>query len=147
MITLTNESCFDLLPRIKDNSVSLVLIDPPYEVSRETNFSSGEAKGKDTDRFRVSMNFGDWDENFTGPDPICHDKDRFHTTQKPLELIMALIKKHSEKGDLICDCFSGSGTTALACLNMGRDFIGCEISEEYYKRSMFRLQCAGAFIG
>lgn len=59
MIDLTNESCFDLLPRIEKNSVDLVLIDPPYEVSRDTNFQSGEATGRDTDRFRVSMDFGE----------------------------------------------------------------------------------------
>ena len=57
-IVLTNESCFDLLSKIKDNSIDLFLIDPPYEVSRDTNFQSGQAKGTDTDRFRVSMDFG-----------------------------------------------------------------------------------------
>ena len=48
MIQLTNESCFDLLPRVNANSVDLVLIDPPYEVSRDTNFQSGELKGDDS---------------------------------------------------------------------------------------------------
>ena len=64
MIDLTNESCFDLLPRIEKNSVDLVLIDPPYEVSRDTNFQSGEATGRDTDRFRVSIDFGEWCDGF-----------------------------------------------------------------------------------
>ena len=53
-IKLKNKSCFDYLKTIQDNSVSLVLIDPPYEVSRDTNFASGDLTGKDTDRFRVS---------------------------------------------------------------------------------------------
>ncbi|MCD7905764.1 MAG: hypothetical protein LUG24_09465 [Clostridiales bacterium] len=66
IISLSNESCFDFLKTVESDSVSLVLIDPPYEVSRETNFRSGEAKGKDTDRFRVSMNFGQWDHGFFG---------------------------------------------------------------------------------
>ena len=57
-ITLVNESCFSFLKELESNSIDLALIDPPYEVSRETNFKSGEAKGKDTDRFRVSMDFG-----------------------------------------------------------------------------------------
>ena len=34
----TNESCFDLLPKIASNSIDLILIDPPYEISRPTNF-------------------------------------------------------------------------------------------------------------
>ncbi len=59
-VVLVNQSCFDYLKTLKNESASLVLIDPPYEISRDTNFASGEAKGKDTDRFRLSMNF----ENF-----------------------------------------------------------------------------------
>lgn len=72
-IKLENKSCFDYLKTIQDNSVSLVLIDPPYEVSRDTNFASGDLTGKDTDRFRVSMNFGDWDSNFTGLDKVIQE--------------------------------------------------------------------------
>lgn len=189
-ITLVNESCFSFLKELESNSIDLALIDPPYEVSRETNFKSGEAKGKDTDRFRVSMDFGDWDSDFTGLDevikelyrvlrkggtlicfydiwkisilrryfddakfrqirfiewvktnpvpinskinyltnareiavvavkegkatfhseydngiyryPICHDRERFHPTQKPLALIEELVIKHSNEGDMV----------------------------------------------
>ena len=228
-IKLTNENCFDLLKRMRNNSVDLFLIDPPYEVSRETNFQSGDAKGKDTDRFRVSMDFGEWDFNFNGLDvvieeayrvlkengtlicfydvwkltiiknyfesanfkqirliewiktnpvplnsktnyltnareiavlgvkkgkptfhseydngiymyPICHDKGRFHPTQKPLSLIEDLILKHSNEGDIVVDCFAGSGTTAVASYNQGRQFVGCELSSDYYKKSINRLK-------
>ena len=38
LIEYTNESCFDFLPKIKTKSIDLILIDPPYEISRETNF-------------------------------------------------------------------------------------------------------------
>lgn len=72
-ITLTNQSCFDLLKTTPNKSVELVLIDPPYEVSRDTNFQSGEPKGTDTDRFRVSMDFGEWDNNFTGLDLVIKE--------------------------------------------------------------------------
>lgn len=72
-ITLVNTSCFDYLKTIKNESVSLVLIDPPYEVSRDTHFASGDLTGKDTDRFRVSMNFGDWDAHFTGLDKVIKE--------------------------------------------------------------------------
>ena len=47
-IKLSNESCFDFLKRLDSNSISLILIDPPYEVSKDTNFASGEETGKDT---------------------------------------------------------------------------------------------------
>ena len=72
-ITLTNQSCFDFLKTTPDKSIDLVLIDPPYEVSRDTNFQSGEPKGDNTDRFRVSMDFGEWDSNFTGLDLVIKE--------------------------------------------------------------------------
>ena len=231
-ITLTNQSCFDFLKTTPDKSVDLVLIDPPYEVSRDTNFQSGEPKGDNTDRFRVSMDFGEWDSNFTGLDlvikecyrilkdggtlicfydlwkltalkdyfelanfkqlrfiewlktnpvplnsktnyltnsreiaiigvkkgkptfnseydngiynyPICHDKGRFHPTQKPVALLEDLILKHSHKNDTVLDCFAGSGSTAVAAYNTGRNFIGCEVSKEYFNKTLERFRNLG----
>lgn len=227
-INLTNQSCFDYLKTIESETVDLVLIDPPYEISRDTNFASGEIKNKDTDRFRVSMDFGDWDNNFTGLDevikecyrvlknsgtiicfydlwkitilkeyfdkagfrqirfiewiktnpvplnsqlnyltnareialvgikgsnpvfhskydngvynyPICHDVGRFHPTQKPVKLLEDLIQKHSNEGNTVLDCFAGSASTAVASFNTGRNFIGCEISKEYFDKAINRL--------
>lgn len=234
-IELVNKNCFEYLKTIESNTVNLFLIDPPYEVSRKTNFQSGEPNGDDRDRFRVSMEFGKWDEEFTGLDvvckeayrvlkkggaficfydlwkitilkdymeeakfkqlrfiewvktnpvplnskknyltnareiailgikggnstfnseydngiyrfPICHDKGRFHPTQKPEELISELIKKHSNEGDLVVDCFSGSGTTAVSSYNLNRNFKGCELNKEYYDKSILRLSELGIII-
>ena len=47
--------------------------------------------------------------------------------------------KHSNEGDTVLDCFSGSGTTGVASLRQNREFIGCEISKEYYNKSLKRL--------
>lgn len=63
----------------------------------------------------------------------------FHTTPKPLGLIEALIETFSNEGDVVVDCFSGSGTTAIACINTNREFIGCEINPEYYEQSLMRI--------
>lgn len=228
-IELHNENCFDFLPKIESKTVDLILIDPPYLISRNTNFQSGSPKGKDTDRFRISMEFGEWDKGFqdfqfvlqecyrvlrnggtlisfydlwkitiienylktagfeqirflewikTNPVPInskinyltncreimisavkknkptfnseydngiyrfpiCHEKGRFHSTQKPIGLISELIRKHSNEGDLVLDCFFGSGTTAVASINENRNFIGCELSEEYFHKAVKRLK-------
>lgn len=228
MIDLKNMDCIQFLSSVSDASVQLVLIDPPYEVSRETNFSNGQPSGKDTDRFRVSMEFGSWDYDFMGMEkvikecyrvlstsgtiicfydlwkidrlreylcnagfcqlrfiewiktnpvplnskinyltnareiaitavkgntpvfkseydngvysyPICHEKGRFHPTQKPVELIRDLILKHSNNGDIILDCFSGSGTTAVASILTNRNFIGCELDKNYYNKSIERI--------
>lgn len=66
--------------------------------------------------------------------PLQGGKNRFHPTQKSLLLFEELIKKHSNKGDVVLDTFLGSGTTAIACINTERQFKGCEISIEYYNK-------------
>lgn len=55
-----------------------------------------------------------------------------HLTPKPVDMIERMIRASSKEGDLILDCFMGSGTTAIACQNLKRNFIGCESSKEYY---------------
>lgn len=67
-------------------------------------------------------------------------KDRIHPSQKPLSVIESLIKIYSNEGDTICDFFSGSGTTAVAAANTGRNFIGCELNKKYYEDSIERIK-------
>ena len=54
-----------------------------------------------------------------------------HPTQKPTELFEWLIQSYSNPGDLVCDPYLGSGTTAIAAENTGRQFVGCEQNIEY----------------
>ena len=63
-----------------------------------------------------------------------------HQNQKPIELIKRCIDKHSNVGDLIFDGFMGSGTTAIACMNTERNFIGFELDETYYEKSLERIK-------
>lgn len=72
--------------------------------------------------------------------PICHDKGRFHPTQKPVDLIREIIAKHSNEGDLVLDNCMGSGTTAIACIREKRNFIGFELNKEYYDKACKRIQ-------
>ena len=65
---------------------------------------------------------------------------KIHPTQKPVALFEWILNIRTQKGDLILDCFSGSGTTAVACHNTGREFICIEKDPDYYKRSVERLQ-------
>ena len=71
--------------------------------------------------------------------PIQGGKDRFHPTQKNTKLFEELIKKHSNEGDTVLDCFLGSGTTAVAAMNTKRDFIGCELDKEYFEKTIMRI--------
>jgi len=68
--------------------------------------------------------------------PLQGGKNRFHPTQKSLGLFEELIKKHSNENDTILDTFLGSGTTAIACKKLKRNFKGCEISKEYYDKTL-----------
>lgn len=55
-----------------------------------------------------------------------------HPTQKPIELMSRIMAKFTDPGMTVCDPFMGSGTTALAAINMDRNFIGMEIDPKYY---------------
>ena len=74
--------------------------------------------------------------------PIQGGKDRFHPTQKNTKMFEELIEKHSNEGDIVLDCFMGSGTTAIAAMNTGRHFTGCELDKEYFTKAMERIQNA-----
>lgn len=67
-------------------------------------------------------------------------KENDHPTQKPFDLIRYLILTYSNKGDTVFDGYSGSGTTAHACLKEGRKFIGSELDKTYFKKSVQRLK-------
>lgn len=66
--------------------------------------------------------------------------NEYHATQKPVNLMEYFIEKSSKKGDLVMDCFSGSGSTAIACHNTGRRFVGSELDEEFFKTSVQRIK-------
>lgn len=69
---------------------------------------------------------------------------RYHPTQKPLKLFEWVLRKYSKEGQTVLDCFSGSGTTAIACHNLHRNFICIEKDVDYYKASVERLNNAQA---
>lgn len=68
------------------------------------------------------------------------DKDLFnHPTIKPLELVKRHLLHTTQPNDIVLDCFMGSGTTAVACQETNRQFIGFEISEKWVKVANDRL--------
>jgi site-specific DNA-methyltransferase (adenine-specific) len=229
---LINNDCFLELEKIKDSSVDLIIIDPPYLISKESNFKSHSesSERKLKVKYNFSIDFGDWDKTELDWDflfsqyarilrkggtliifydawksnqlkelatkfklkqprigmwvknnpvpinskvnylsnatefffcfvksgkptfnsqydnaiynyPICHGKERLdHPTQKPLNLIVDLIKKHSNEGDIVLDNFAGSGTTGEACEITNRGWILIEKEETYYKLIEKRLE-------
>lgn len=107
----------------------------PYKMTRRSDTSNyGEVK-----------NLHHVTENTTGdrhPKSIIRfssDKDKLHPTQKPIELFKWLILSYTDAGEVVCDSCCGSGTTALACKELGRNYICFEKNEEYFKIACNRI--------
>lgn len=78
---------------------------------------------------------------------IGNNAPRVHPTQKPIALMEWIIEKLTLSGDTILDPFMGSGTTGVACMRTGRNFIGIELDAEYYAIAETRIKnAAGEFV-
>jgi len=60
------------------------------------------------------------------------DGGNLHDTEKPIELMKILIENSSDVGELVLEPFAGIGSTILACIKTNRNYIGCEIDENYF---------------
>ena len=241
-VTLHKGDCLELMKDIPDGSVDLIVTDPPYLISKKSNFDKGGAwndgKDKRCRKTPPKTDFGEWDKqgldietmfkefyrvlkkggtclcffdiwkmqelkqaaeydcinkkhlfkqfrlirwDKTNPVPvnsklnylsnasefclscvkgskptfnseydkgiysypICSGKERTpHPTQKPLDLIIDLVCKHSNEGEIVFDPFMGSGTTGVACVNTNRKFVGIELDEQYFNIAQERINKA-----
>ena len=199
-----NENCLETMSRMEDNSIDLVLTDPPYGIgeAKKNHKSRGKlAVAKDygshnwdneipsaeifKEIFRISKNqiiFGGnyfvehlknsscwivWDKDNGSSDfadcelawtsfksatrlkkhrwagmlqeDMSNKEYRFHPTQKPLPLFKWILNSYAKPGQLVYDPFLGSGTTAVACKDLGMNYIGSELSLEYCDIAESRL--------
>lgn len=67
-------------------------------------------------------------------------RSKIHPTEKPLKLMERLVRASSNEGDTVLDCVMGSGTTGVACVNTGRNFIGIELDEKYFQIAKDRIE-------
>ena len=74
------------------------------------------------------------------------DNDGYHPTQKPVALLEDLIQTYSNEGNTVLDFTMGSGSTGVACVNTGRNFIGIELDEGYFNIAKKRIEEAQAKI-
>jgi DNA modification methylase len=190
--------CLEVMKKIPDKSVNLVLTDPPYGTGCDKGVGGGIYRGrkyKDNWDIRPTKNYFDeilrvsnqviifggnfftdllpvnghwivWDKTgeikFNNPYSMCElawtnipkntikkyiciqagfiakEKERFHPTQKPVRVFRQIIEDYSVEG-IILDPFLGSGTTAVACKELGRRFIGIEIDPKYCEIAERRL--------
>ena len=103
-----------------------------------------EIDRKAKDEYFLSV-FNLWDGNKYKSNILKYKKDYggYHPTQKPVLLLEDLIKTFSNEGDTVVDLTMGSGSTGVACKNTGRNFIGMELDEEYFKIATGRINGAG----
>ncbi len=92
---------------------------------------------------RLTNVWNDIDEVGYGSSPkkFKELKDKIkHFTPKPVKAIERIIKAHTKENDIVLDCFIGSGTTAIACINTGRNYIGIEKDTKFYEVARERIQ-------
>ena len=115
----------------------------PIPHVRKTNFRSSfemlTLYVKDEDKKPKTFNFLSQKEMCNVMDYAIGKKATTHPTEKPLPMISRFVRISSNKNDLVLDPFLGSGTTACACKELGRQFIGIEISPEYFKMAEQRI--------
>jgi len=70
---------------------------------------------------------------------VIKGKKPKHPSPKPIDFMIKLIERFTDEGDVVLDPFMGSGTTAVACKELGRHYIGFEINEEYCRIAERRL--------
>ncbi len=104
----------------------------PTPVNSNTNYLSNSREIALVATKKSKPTFNSKYDNGLYQFPSFSSKTRFHPTQKSLKLFETLISKHSNEGDTVLDTFLGGGTTAIACYNLKRNFIGSEINPIYY---------------
>ena len=70
---------------------------------------------------------------------VVTEKEKVHPAQKPIKLLEDLILGFSNENDTVLDCFMGSGSTGVACVNTNRNFIGIELDENYFNIAKERI--------
>ena len=220
-VKLYNGDCLSILPKLPDNSIDLVVIDPPYE--QEFHGGGQQKRAKDYTVVKGNtdfMNEGfDYEHVFPEfirvckiPNIICFcsnkqitklmswfeqhklnptltawkkinacplgngkyisdmefavfargknvpwnkeasykikykcksypfvGKGKLHPAEKPLDLIKEYVELHSLEGQTVLDCYMGSGTTGIACLDLNRNFIGIELKKEHFETAKNRI--------
>ena len=205
-----------MIKNIPDNSVKLVLTDPPYGIDFQSNRIKDKEKRKKKilndkipftgfieslnrvlmpqsavmifTRWDVQQNFIDelnkngfkvkniiiWDKQIHGMGDLkrsygnryesilfcANNEFRFpqkrpqdiisvrrvlptnlvHPNEKPVELLETLIRQTTNTNDIVLDCFAGSGSTGVACINTNRKFIGMELDQKYFDIASKRIE-------
>lgn len=112
----------------------------------KNNWTAGDLKAQFGQQYEIILLLNKGRKPFNGKRltdvwefPRVNGKQQVHQNQKPVPLLEQCIEKHSKINDIVLDPFMGSGSTGVACKNLNRNFIGIELSEEYYNIAVRRI--------
>ena len=100
--------------------------------SNYNSYGESQADYDSTERYPLSVQIFAKDQQ----------KENYHPTQKPVALLEWLIKTYTNEGNLVLDNCMGSGSTGVACVNTSRNFIGMELTEQYFEIAKERIEKA-----
>ena len=111
----------------------------------KNNFGSGDLFGDYAPKYENIIFINPRNKNLNGKRisnvlDFAKVSNDLHPTQKPISLFSCFIEKSTNENDIVLDCFSGSGTTAIACSELKRNFICIEKDKQYYEMSVRRLE-------
>lgn len=122
---------------------------PTYNPQKTTGHKRKVSSAESKINSKVTTNYGkhgltSYDSTERYPTSVLtfkrdRQKCALHPTQKPVDLLMWLIRTYTNEGEIVLDNCMGSGTTAVACLNTNRRFIGFELNKEYYNIAVERI--------
>ena len=107
----------------------------PYSIKRKA--VRGDGYGAQANSEKLNNGYRHASSVLLFPNPRIKNG---HPTQKPVALMEYLVKTYTNPGDVVLDCCLGSGTTAVAAQQLGRQFVGIELSEKYYEMAAGRLK-------
>lgn len=114
------------------NPQGVILLDKPRVRTKDTGDIMGRTGFKDGYQQSVT--------NYPKNVIDIPSERGFHPTQKPVALMEYLIKTYTNEGDTVLDNCMGSGTTGVACVNTGRNFIGMEQEFKYFRIARQRIK-------
>ena len=128
-------------PRTSDRVRQAQLGNSKQWKTKSDHFSDIEYPARDWNTFDADWKFPGNILRFSGVVSTSKEKT-IHPVQKPLSLMKYLILTYSNENQVIIDPFMGSGTTGVACAELGRKFIGIEINEKYFDIACKRIKQA-----
>lgn len=110
----------------------------------ELKAASDGFRGETRERFPKVFNIAPGQNVKTNLLRYAKDSGNYHPTQKPVALLADLVKTYTNEGDTVLDFTMGSGSTGVACVNTGRNFVGIERDANYFEIARKRISQAQA---